>query len=110
MHPDPATLSCMRTLVVPVISLLTITVIVFGALITVLQSSKRSWCKTTTVILGAATSIFTGINAKVFSADYRFLQQSSIDARVLIDQLNLAVLRLGLARNPRSSWTSLDNF
>lgn len=73
---------------------LTIAIIVFGAVIAVLQGRNNGWCKTTTVLLGATISIFTGINAKIFTADYRALEQASINAQPLIDQLNIAIERL----------------
>jgi hypothetical protein len=76
---------------------LTLAVIVFGALITVLQASTKSWSKFVTVVLGAAVTVFTGVNAKIFSVDYRVLQQSAIDAQALIEQLTTIVERLAVS-------------
>lgn len=68
-----------------------ISVIVFGAAITVIQALGRGWSKTTTIVLGACTSILTGVNARVFSADYRVLEQSAIDAHGVIEQLDIVI-------------------
>ncbi len=76
---------------------LTAAVIVFGALITVLQAFKHGWCKTATGILGATTTIFTGINAKVVTADYRLLQQVTIDGQEMTEKLKFLADRLGSA-------------
>jgi len=66
---------------------LVLLVIVFGALITIFQALKRGWCKAATLALGACTTILTSVNAEVFSADYRVLQESAIDGNQLVDQL-----------------------
>jgi hypothetical protein len=68
-----------------------VAVIVFGALITIIQGVNRSWCKSATLVLGACITILTAVNTKVFSADYRVLQESAIDADQMIDQLELFV-------------------
>src|SRR5690348_10644170 len=44
---------------------LTIAVIVFGALVTILQGMNKGWCKGATLALGAGVSILTGITTKV---------------------------------------------
>ena len=64
-------------------------IITFGALITVFQSSTQSWCKTATVALGIATSILTGVNAKVFPADYRSYQRAASDGRAVVKRLEV---------------------
>jgi hypothetical protein len=68
--------------------LFVVSVICFGALITIFQGINKGWCKPATLVLGAATTILTGINARVFQADYRVLQQSVIDGSSLISDLN----------------------
>jgi hypothetical protein len=66
-------------------------VIAFGALITIFQGVTKGWTKPVTLVLGASTTILTGINAQVFSADYRVLLQSAIDGSQLVDQLSETV-------------------
>ena len=73
---------------------LLIAITVFGVVISVLQGLKYGWCKVATVVLGAATSIITIVSTTVFSADYRFLKRSTIDAQELTDQLGRLVDRL----------------
>lgn len=68
-------------------------VILFGALITVFQGMSKGWAKPATVVLGACTTIFTAVNAKVFSADYRVFQQSAIDADMMTDQMKQIIRR-----------------
>lgn len=70
-------------------------VILFGALVTIFQSLNKNWCKLPILILGGCITIFTGVNAKVFSADYRVLEQSVIDANDMIEKLNRIVDELG---------------
>lgn len=72
-----------------------VAVLVFGALITIFQGLTKGWTKAATLVLGASTTILTGVNAKVFSADYRVLQQSAIDGSQLVDQLNETLEGLG---------------
>jgi hypothetical protein len=69
-------------------------VILCGALITIFQGVSKGWCKPATLFLGACTTILTSVNAKVFTADYRVLQQSVIEGDDLIDQLNTIVENL----------------
>ncbi len=73
--------------------LMIIAVIVFGAAVTVLQSWSARPCKVATVILGAAVSVFTGIDAKVFQSDYRSLRASAIEGKNLLDHLNVVLVR-----------------
>jgi len=68
---------------------LVIGIIVFGALITVFQSSKQNWCKTATVALGIATSVLTGISAKVFPADYRSYQNAATEGKAVLKNLEV---------------------
>src|SRR5215472_18981599 len=68
-----------------------IAVFTFGALITIFQGMNKGWSKPVTLILGALTTILTGVNAKVFSADYRMLQRSVVDGRDLVDTLDSIV-------------------
>ena len=72
-----------------------VAVLTFGALITIFQGRTKGWTKPATLVLGACTTILTGVNAKVFSADYRVLQQSAIDGSQLVDQLNETLDGLG---------------
>ena len=83
-----------------------ISVIVFGALITIFQGMNKGWCKPATLVLGAFVTILTSINAKVFSADYRILQQSVIDGKDLIEQLNGIIDNLNL---PQTDVPGLEN-
>ena len=66
---------------------LTISVIIFGALVTILQGSSRGWCKGATLALGAGVSIITGISTKVFPADYRALEKSAVQVRSVLREL-----------------------
>ncbi len=88
-----------------------IAVILFGALVTIFQGLNKGWCKPATLVLGAAITILTSINAKVFSADYRVLQQAAIDGRDLIEQMNITVENLGLQQADvaglRTQWLKL---
>ena len=67
---------------------LAIVIIVFGASVGVLQAYNRSWCKVMTVVLGAGISVMTGINSKVFEADYRALQRAALEGRAIVRSLN----------------------
>jgi len=67
---------------------LVIAVVVFGAVISVLQKSTGNAAKVATVVLGLATSIVTGINAKVFSVDYRSLQRAAMEGNAIVRKLH----------------------
>ena len=67
---------------------LVVAVVVFGALISGFQGSAKKWSKVATVALGIATSICTGINSQVFSADYRSLQRAASEGQSIIRRLN----------------------
>jgi hypothetical protein len=62
-------------------------VIVFGALVSLFQKWTTPWAKTTTVVLGIAITVITGINSKFFSADYRTLHLAAADGRAITAQL-----------------------
>ncbi len=67
---------------------LVIAVVVFGAVISVLQKSTGNAAKVATIVLGLATSIVTGINAKVFSVDYRSLQRAAMEGNAIVRKLH----------------------
>ena len=75
-----------------------VAVVVFGALISAFQGSRQPWSKIATLILGIATSIFTGINAKVFSADYRSLQRAAIEGHAIVRKLHGMIAVFGQAQ------------
>ena len=83
---------------------LTIGIIVFGATVGILQAYKREWCKVATMVLGAAISVMTGVNTKVFDADYRALQRSAAQARTVIRNLEATLSRY----DPTQSAENLD--
>lgn len=66
---------------------LIVSVITFGALISAFHGSKGRWGRGMVLALGIATSIVTGINAKLFPADYRALFRASRDAEVIAVRL-----------------------
>jgi hypothetical protein len=67
---------------------LVIAVVIFGAVISVLQKSTGNAAKVATIVLGLATSIVTGINAKVFSVDYRSLQRAAMEGNAIVRKLH----------------------
>jgi hypothetical protein len=83
---------------------LTIGIIVFGAAVGILQAYKRDWCKVATMVLGATISVMTGVNTKVFDADYRALQRSAAAARTVIRNLEATLSRY----DPTQSAENLD--
>jgi len=81
---------------------LIISVMVFGAIISALQKNRPaetdpkpsgvSWTKWTTIVLGIATTVITGITgigSKVFTADYRTLRQTAFDGEALVNTLSV---------------------
>lgn len=68
-----------------------IAIILFGALISAFQGSTQKWGKVATLVLGITTSVLTGINAKVFSQDYRTLQSAATEGRVILKRLDTIV-------------------
>lgn len=81
-----------------------IAVIFFGALVTIFQSVNKGWCKPAVLVLGACITILTSVNSKVFSADYRVLQQSVIDGRELVEDLNGVVDGMGRPKANMEDW------
>lgn len=81
---------------------LTIAVIIFGALVTILQGSSRGWCKTATLALGAGVSIITGISTKVFPADYRALEKSAVQVRSVLRELSEILDRFDPQQTPEN--------
>jgi hypothetical protein len=70
---------------------LIICVIVFGGVIAVFQSAKLQGAKTVALVLGGATSVLTGINAKGFSADYGTLRRAAVKGQAVVNDLNTIV-------------------
>jgi hypothetical protein len=68
-------------------------VLVFGALISAFQGSAKKWSKLATLALGIATSVCTGINAKVFSADYRTLQHAANEGHIVVRKLRYVIAK-----------------
>jgi hypothetical protein len=66
---------------------LVVAVVIFGALISAFQGSAKKWSKAATLVLGIATSICTGVNSQVFSADYRSLQHAAIEGQNVVRKL-----------------------
>jgi hypothetical protein len=68
----------------------------FGVAVAALQSVKKTWSTVLTVVLGIATSVFTGINSKGFIADYRSLQRAATEGHAIVRKLDgmIAVFHL----------------
>lgn len=68
-----------------------VVVIILAPFLTIFQGSTKKWAKVVTLALGVLISIFTGINARVFSADYRSYQRAATEGRavvVTLDEMN----------------------
>lgn len=73
-------------------------VVVFGALISAFQGSEKKWSRVATLSLGIATSICTGINSQVFSADYRSLHRAASEGQSIVRKLHNIIANLEAAQ------------
>ncbi len=81
-------------------TVLTVSAVVFGALVTFLQHwNSRTWCKVATGALGLATAVATGVTAKAFPVDYRLYQKSALQARAKLNCLRDIIHRLEAGPN-----------
>ena len=64
-----------------------VAVIVFGVIISSLHALNDNWARKTTLALGVATAILTGINSRIFTADDRTLRRATFEGNGVISQL-----------------------
>jgi hypothetical protein len=85
-----------------------ICVIVFGGAITVCHALRLRWAKTVALILGAASSILTGINAKNFNADYHTLRRAAARGEIVVNKLDAIVSVINEAHLTDQALSQLD--
>lgn len=70
---------------------LTLTVGILGVIVGLLQGLQKNWCKTATVVIGAAISIITLVNNTLFPDDYRVLRQKALQGSEILSDFEKVV-------------------
>jgi hypothetical protein len=81
---------------------LSVAVGILGLLVSALQGSARTWTKALTVGVGFLISALTLLTNKVYTADYRTLERSVVQARPILEHLQGIILKFDPSQTPQN--------